>query len=104
MGIDGIYQRGDGPLVLLVFMSGGCIIRFSPVKDSVNEVFESIYGGCIMNFIELFLLAVGLSMDAFAVAVCAGLTMQKAACKKRLHIFDLRRLCAIPSQCLPHGQ
>ena len=39
-----------------------------------------------MNFIELFLLAVGLSMDAFAVAVCAGLTMKKAALKKMLTV------------------
>lgn len=29
-----------------------------------------------MNFTELFLIAVGLSMDAFAVAVCKGLSMQ----------------------------
>ena len=31
-----------------------------------------------MGFLELFLLAVGLSMDAFAVSVCKGLAMQKA--------------------------
>ena len=31
-----------------------------------------------MSFIELFLLAVGLSMDAFAVSVCKGLAMKKA--------------------------
>ena len=37
-----------------------------------------------MSFIELFLLAVGLSMDAFAVAVCAGLTMKEATIKKQL--------------------
>jgi len=37
-----------------------------------------------MNFIELFLIAVGLSMDAFAVAICAGLTMNKATLKKLL--------------------
>ncbi len=30
-----------------------------------------------MGFIELFLVGVGLSMDAFAVAVCKGLCMQK---------------------------
>lgn len=30
-----------------------------------------------MSFIELFLLAVSLSMDAFAVAVCKGLAMKK---------------------------
>ena len=31
-----------------------------------------------MGFLELFLLAVGLSMDAFAVSVCKGLAMKKA--------------------------
>ncbi|EIW21416.1 hypothetical protein FA11_4714, partial [Pelosinus fermentans A11] len=35
-----------------------------------------------MNLVELFILAVGLSMDAFAVAICAGLTMKKATVKK----------------------
>lgn len=35
-----------------------------------------------MNFIELFVLAVGLSMDAFAVAVCTGLGMTKVSFKK----------------------
>jgi len=30
-----------------------------------------------MNFLGLFLIAVGLSMDAFAVAVCKGLSMQR---------------------------
>ena len=37
-----------------------------------------------MNWIELFLLAVGLSMDAFAVAVCLGLTMAKVSIRKAL--------------------
>ena len=37
-----------------------------------------------MGLIELFILAVGLSMDAFAVAVCAGLTMVKVNIKKAL--------------------
>jgi len=37
-----------------------------------------------MGFLELFLVAVGLSMDAFAVAVCHGLTMRKADWKKAL--------------------
>ena len=39
-----------------------------------------------MGFIELFLIALGLSMDAFAVAVCAGLNMQKPRLKKSLII------------------
>ena len=35
-----------------------------------------------MGLIELFLIAVGLSMDAFAVAVCKGLAMPKCTFKK----------------------
>lgn len=35
-----------------------------------------------MSLIELFILAVGLSMDAFAVAICTGLTMRKATVRK----------------------
>ena len=34
-----------------------------------------------MGFLELLLLAVGLSMDAFAVSVCKGLSMKKATVK-----------------------
>ncbi|MCL2578989.1 MAG: manganese efflux pump MntP family protein [Oscillospiraceae bacterium] len=37
-----------------------------------------------MRLIELFLIAVGLSMDAFAVAVCLGLTMAVVHLKKAL--------------------
>ena len=36
-----------------------------------------------MGFGELFLLAVGVSMDAFAVAVCKGLAMKKASLKSQ---------------------
>lgn len=39
-----------------------------------------------MRFTELFLIAVGLSMDACAVGICAGLTMRKAIMKKALII------------------
>ena len=35
-----------------------------------------------MGILELFLLAVGLSMDAFAVSVCKGLAMEKCSFKK----------------------
>lgn len=35
-----------------------------------------------MGLLELFILAVGLSMDAFAVAVCKGLAMKKMSWKK----------------------
>lgn len=37
-----------------------------------------------MGIVELFLLAVGLSMDAFAVSVCKGLAMQKCPLKKAM--------------------
>lgn len=35
-----------------------------------------------MGLLELFLIGVGLSMDAFAVAVCKGLAMEKCTIKK----------------------
>ena len=34
-----------------------------------------------MGFMELFLLAIGLSMDAFAVSICKGLSLKKATPK-----------------------
>ena len=34
-----------------------------------------------MGFLELLLLAIGLSMDAFAVSICKGLSMKKASLK-----------------------
>ena len=34
-----------------------------------------------MSFIELFLIAVGLSMDAFAIAICKGLSVQQLKLK-----------------------
>ena len=37
-----------------------------------------------MGFAELFLLAVGLSMDAFAVSICKGLSMKKATLKAEM--------------------
>lgn len=37
-----------------------------------------------MNLFSLFIIAVGLSMDAFAVAICKGLAMQKITIKKAL--------------------
>lgn len=35
-----------------------------------------------MGFIELMILAIGLSMDAFAVSICKGLSMKKAGIKE----------------------
>ena len=34
-----------------------------------------------MSFLEFFMIAVGLSMDAFAVAICKGLSLPKMKCK-----------------------
>ncbi len=39
-----------------------------------------------MNLLELFILAIGLSMDAFAVAVCKGLSFRKITVKHLLTI------------------
>ncbi len=39
-----------------------------------------------MNFFTLFTIAVGLSMDAFAVAICKGLAMKKITLRKALII------------------
>ena len=44
-----------------------------------------------MTLVELFLIAVGLSMDAFAVAVCRGLSMPKLR-KDHAGIIALDRL------------
>lgn len=38
--------------------------------------------GIRVHMLELLLIAVGLSMDAFAVSICTGLTMQKATLQK----------------------
>ena len=37
-----------------------------------------------MSFVELLLVAVGLSMDAFAVSVCKGLSVKKLGVKHAL--------------------
>jgi putative Mn2+ efflux pump MntP len=39
-----------------------------------------------MSLLELFIIAVGLSIDAFAVAVCKGLSMEKVTVKKALTV------------------
>lgn len=45
-----------------------------------------IQGGFHMSLPELFLIAVGLSMDAFAVSICKGLSMQKMNIKNAVII------------------
>ena len=39
-----------------------------------------------MNILEIILIGIGLAMDAFAVSVCKGLSMQKMSIKKALII------------------
>jgi len=45
---------------------------------------KPITGGSAMSLTELFIIAVGLSMDAFAVAVCKGLAMPRMSWKGAL--------------------
>lgn len=43
-----------------------------------------------MNFIQIFLIAISLAMDAFAVAICKGLKLKKKDyryCRNNSHIF-----------------
>ena len=48
---------------------------------------QSVFKGWMcMSFAELMLIAVGLSMDAFAVAVCRGLEMRKINYRQSLLI------------------
>ncbi|MFR9010105.1 MAG: hypothetical protein ACLVI4_03035 [Anaerovoracaceae bacterium] len=48
-----------------------------------------------MGFFEIFMIGVGLSMDAFAASVCKGLSMRKAEVKNiliiALFLEDFRR-------------
>ena len=48
-----------------------------------------------MGFSELLLIAVGLSMDAFAVAVCKGLKMRRLDIGKTAVIAIFRRISGI---------
>ena len=63
-------------LLLYMFLSDRC--SEAPAFLFFNK------GEKIMGLLELFILAVGLSMDAFAVSVCKGLAMPKITVKKTL--------------------
>ena len=45
-----------------------------------------------MGLLELFLLAVGLSMDAFAVSVCKGLSMKQMKWKYALRFLAITNI------------
>ena len=53
-----------------------------------NETFglghQSLFLGGNMSFAELFVLAIGLSMDAFAVSICMGLSLKEIKSKHML--------------------
>jgi len=49
---------------------------------------KTVCGGSKMEFWELFVVAVGLSMDAFAIAICKGLSVEKME-KKHMIITGL---------------
>lgn len=57
---------------IAIFYSGCFFYKFM-VLYSLSKTKR----GIILSFIELFILAIGLSMDAFAVAVCKGLATYK---------------------------
>lgn len=59
----------------------GKSIFFARTK-SVNFNWHKRERGRMMSIVELFFIAVGLSMDAFAVSICKGLAMQKCTLKK----------------------
>lgn len=49
-------------------------------------LFQILFGDVLMNITEVILLAVSLSMDAFAVALCKGLALEKASVKNCLTV------------------
>lgn len=72
--IHGLYYYR--PMYLLVkAILGSFLLQFTSCK-----------GEYTMNLLELLLIAIGLSMDAFAVSLCSGLTMPKVTIKKALII------------------
>ena len=52
-----------------------------------------------MSFVELLLVAVGLSMDAFAVSVCKGLSVKKLGVKHALILKRVLRRLPVSHAC-----
>lgn len=81
---DGIYR-----LACLKQRDSSMDVRtgsFLLVEIRYGTLPEFFVGGQGMGLLELFLLAVGLSMDAFAVSICKGLSAQKLEWKHYLII------------------
>jgi putative Mn2+ efflux pump MntP len=56
-------------------------MRYSGMGDLTKDFFEEVLytvANTLMNTPEIFLIAIGLSMDAFAVAISLGLSVKKA--------------------------
>lgn len=56
------------------------------IRADTNDPIKDDAWRHIMRFFELFLIAVGLSMDAFAVSICKGLSVQKLQWKHYITI------------------
>lgn len=60
-----------------------------------------------MSFIELMMIAVGLSMDAFAVSICKGLSIKNCAgiifCLLAVILELFRLLCRFWAICLGYN-
>lgn len=86
------------PVNMELTASTSLVNRETTVPDSLEEkntafIFSSFsiilnrisFKEETMGLFELFIIAVGLSMDAFAVAICKGLSMQKMNYKNAVH-------------------
>lgn len=56
------------------------------VRDTWIFIFANFFKEIMMNIFELFIISIGLSMDAFAVSLCLGLTMDEITVKKTLTV------------------
>lgn len=61
-------------------------LQISYILNCKKYNYMKIIMGEIMGIIEIFLLGVGLAMDAFAVSICKGLSMKKMEWKKAVII------------------
>lgn len=57
-------------------------IKNKPIYN--RKTVRKTFGGIALGILELLLIAIGLSMDAFAVAICKGLSTRKCTWKKML--------------------
>ena len=61
------------------------LILIHIIRESAKESVSFGLRGCIdMGILEMFLIAIGLAMDAFAVSVCKGLSFKEMSWKKAI--------------------